>query len=299
MSGGKYAGELYASAEARAKLLGRYEEALARWPEVTGLQLERLTCPTSAGATTVLAFGPGAAVGGAVRAAGARPLLLLHGALSNSIMWMQDAATLAAGRRVFAVDIPGEPGLSEERPLDWQGSGAAAWLRELAAGIGLVDFDILGLSIGGWISLAYAIGRPAGLRSLALLAPSGIGRPRASFIFKAMLQMPRGRAGREAIARSLFGELEPPAGAIEAGTELSEATRPRMEQPRIFTDEELAGIRARLFLAVGERDVMLNSRESAARLGKLQPDAEVHLLPGAGHALLGLAPLVVDFLNKA
>jgi hypothetical protein len=113
-----------------------------------------------------------------------------------------------------------------------------------------------------------------------------------------MLQIPRGLAGREAIARSLYGELEPPEGAIEAGLALSSATNPRMESPRIFTDEELVGIRARLFLAVGGRDVMLRSSESASRLRKLQPEAEIKLLPGAGGVLIDLADLIVDFLDR-
>jgi hypothetical protein len=57
-------------------------------------------------------------------------------------MWMRDAAVLARNRRVYAIDIPGEPGLSAETCLDWQGAGAAAWLGEVVAGLGLVDVDL-------------------------------------------------------------------------------------------------------------------------------------------------------------
>jgi pimeloyl-ACP methyl ester carboxylesterase len=242
------------------------------------------------GETLVLAFGP--------RASERPPLLLLHGTLSNSCMWMGDMATYAQGRRVYAIDIPGEPGLSAETSLDWQGKGAALWLGEVAAALGLGRFDLCGLSIGGWIALSYAIGRPAELRSLILLAPSGIGRTKPSFIFKALLQMPRGEEGYRAIATSLYGDFEPPEGALEAGMEFSRATNPRQESPRIFTNEELAGIQARLFMAVGSKDPMLHSRESRRRLARAKPEAEIFYLHGAGHALLGLAPLVVGFLGR-
>jgi Predicted hydrolases or acyltransferases (alpha/beta hydrolase superfamily) len=299
---------LYVSDEARASLLARYEELLARWREVSGLELERQTVPTAAGKTAVFAFGPGSGTlgemhlaprgGGSAMAAARPPLLLLHGTLSNSCIWLADAAALGADRRVYAVDIPGEPGLSEERPMDWQGSGAAAWLAELVAGLSLEEHDLAGLSIGGWMGLRYAIERPKGLCSLALLSPSGLGRTKTSFLFKAMLQMPRGKRGYEAVARSLYGEREPPEGAIKAGAEFSMSTNARMESPRLFTDEELGRIEARLLLLVGEKDAMLHSRESAQRLKAARPEADVRLLPGAGHALMGMGPMIADFLAR-
>jgi pimeloyl-ACP methyl ester carboxylesterase len=284
---------LYKSSEARAKFLAHYEEVLGRWREITGLELERITLDLPGGTTTAFAFGPSTPAEDAMK-----PLVLLHGTLSNSCMWLADAATLGARRRVFAIDIPGEPGLSAETYVDWQGSGYADWLGQTIDALGLGEHDLVGFSIGGWIALSYAIRKPRNLRSLALLCPSGIGRAKASFIFKAMLQMPRGERGIEKIARSLYGDMEPPEGAIRAGTDFSMATNARMESPRIFTDEELAEIEARLFLAVGEKDVMLHSRESARRLGRIRSEAEIRLLPGAGHALISQSKLVLDFLDR-
>lgn len=298
MSGTEKKTALYKSEEARSRLLGLYEEVLQAWPKgPDGSSLERVRVTTTAGETAVFAFGS--------RAGGKKPLVLLHGTGSNSSMWLADAAALGAERRVYALDIPGEPGLSAQARMDWQGDGSAYWLTQTIDALGLREHDLLGLSIGGWIALSYAIKRSrevstcqGALRALALLCPAGIGRTKGSFILKAMLQMPRGRSGIEAIARSLYGDMAPPEGAIRAGTGLSMATNARMESPRIFTDEELAGIEPRLFLAVGEKDVMLHSRESAERLGRIKPQAEIHLLPGAGHALIGQAKLVLDFFDR-
>ena len=234
------ASPVFKSAASRRAVLEAYEGALARRPlplGASGSGPERLRVATDYGETAVLAFGP--------KEAGRPPLLALHGAGTNSSMWLGEAAALARGRRVFAVDIPGEPGMSEEKPLPWEGEAAAKWLSRVVAGLGLREHEVLGLSIGGWIALGYAIRNPEGLRALALLCPSGIGRTRPSFIWKAAFQMARGRRGLEAISRSLYGDFPPPEEAIRIGTVIAESTNPRMEKPRLFSDGELAGIRAR------------------------------------------------------
>jgi pimeloyl-ACP methyl ester carboxylesterase len=282
---------LYRSAEAKARLLGAYEGALARWDEATGTRLERLRVATEAGETAVFAFGPADA--------SRPPLLLVHGTLSNSSMWMADAAILSRARRVYAIDIPGEPGLSEERRLPWESEIAAAWLAQVVAGLGLRRFALLGLSLGGWISLAYASARPEGLVALGLLCPTGIGRTRVSFMVKGVLAALRGERGIAGLSRSLYGNVEPPPGALEAGRLLMMSTNARMETPRTYGDEELSRIAVPIFLGVGSEDALLRSEESAARLGRLRPEAEIHLLPGAGHALIGLGGRVAAFLDRA
>jgi pimeloyl-ACP methyl ester carboxylesterase len=283
--------QVFKSPEAREAILDAYEEALALWPaDAAGAGPERLRVATSRGETAVLAFGP--------ERSPRPPLVALHGTLSNSSMWVGDAAALSRDRRVFAVDIPGEPGMSEERALSWRSLEAAAWLAEVVTALGLIGHDLLGLSIGAWIALTYAIGAPETLGALALLCPSGIGRTRPSFMWKGMLAMARGRRGLEALSRSLYGDLPPPEEAIRVGTMIAESTNPRMEEARLFADEELMRIRARLFLAVGSKDALLRSEESAARLGRLRPDAEILVLPGAGHALVGLGERVAAFLDR-
>jgi pimeloyl-ACP methyl ester carboxylesterase len=281
---------LYKSEESRARLLGAYEGALARWGDATGTELERIRIPTGAGETAVFAFGQADSV--------RSPLLLLHGTLSNSSMWMADAALLSRARRVFAIDIPGEPGLSEERRLPWEPEIAASWLAQVVAGLRLGRFALLGLSIGAWISLACASSRPEGLQAIALLCPSGIGRTRSSFLFKAMTAGLRGSRGLAELTRSLYGNLEPPSGALEAGEMLSRSTNPRIETPRIYSDEELSRIAAPIFLAVGTKDSLLRSEETAARLRRLRPEAEILMLEGAGHALIGLGGQAADFFER-
>ena len=288
---------LYKSEEARARVMKLVESAHARWPDGSdGEKVERLSVPTAAGTTAVFAFG--------ARNSGARPLILLHGAGSSSTMWIADAAALGRGRRCFAVDIPGEPGMSEERRLPWTAPAVGLWLDEVVAALGLgakggtAGHDLLGLSIGGWIGLAYATRSPQALGSLALLCPSGLGHSRSSFMWKAIFAMARGHRGLESLSRSLYGNIQPPEGAISAGTLVAESTNSRMETPRLFSDAEIERITSPILLVVGEKDGLLRSAESAERLRSLKSKAEVHILKGAGHALTGQGLLVADFLDR-
>jgi len=79
---------------------------------------------------------------------------------------------------------------------------------------------------------------------------------------------------------------------------MAESTNPRMEGPRIYTKTEIAGIKARILLAVGSKDALIRSEESAARLGRAQRGAEIRMLPGAGHALIGLGTDIATFLDR-
>jgi pimeloyl-ACP methyl ester carboxylesterase len=117
-------------------------------------------------------------------------------------------------------------------------------------------------------------------------------------MFKAMLAMARGRRGLEGLSRSLYGDLPAPEEAIRVGTLMAESSNPRMEALRLFTDEELSGIGVPIFLGVGGKDSLLRSKESAQRLARLQPEAEIVLDPRAGHALIGLGTRVDDFLTR-
>jgi pimeloyl-ACP methyl ester carboxylesterase len=121
----------------------------------------------SRGETQVLELGAGS------------PLLLVHGALGDGFAWVPILSPLARMHRVLVVDLPGH-GLAD--PFDYSRVDllvlARTFLREVLDSLKLRAVDVVGSSVGGLWSVAFAIEAPDRVARLVLVgAPAGIKRP--------------------------------------------------------------------------------------------------------------------------
>lgn len=113
------------------------------------------------------------------RGNGPYPTLLVHGGLSEASEW----CLLASGLGDHVV-IPDRPGCGLSYAIDYLGvdfrKHAATWLLGVAEGIEAEQIDLIGNSIGGFFSLAFALANPERVRRLVLVgAPMGLDRPGA------------------------------------------------------------------------------------------------------------------------
>ncbi len=104
----------------------------------------------------------------------APPAVLVHGFGGDLNTWMFNQPALAAGRRVYALDLPGHGGSSKD-----VGDGGLDILAEVLGGF-MAALDIgrahlAGHSLGGAVVLAHARARPDSVASLSLLASAGLG----------------------------------------------------------------------------------------------------------------------------
>ncbi len=161
---------IYKSAAGQAAIQALVDRVLAQWP----VPNQHLHIPTRYGDTFVIASGDMTAP----------PLILLHGTASNSATWMGDIADLASTFRVYAVDIPGEPGKSNPTRFSWDGTAFTDWLDDVLAGLSVEKTILAGMSLGGWATLRYAIDRPQRVVAAVAIVPSGIQQPRLSFVLR-------------------------------------------------------------------------------------------------------------------
>jgi len=106
------------------------------------------------------------------------PLLLLHGGLGEAIQWGHVLPALARNHRVMAVDRPGH-GLAD--PFDYRKvdlfEHARRFIGDILDAERLPSVSIVGCSMGGLLSVAFALSYPERVPRLVLVgAPAGITR---------------------------------------------------------------------------------------------------------------------------
>jgi len=274
--------QIFKSAAGRQAILEIYDSILERWP----VPYEALNISTRYGQTFVLACGDPLAP----------PLVLLHGSSSNSAMWIGDVAEYCRRYRVYALDIPGEPGKSEAVRFDLKEPDPATWLQEVFTCLHFDRAVLLGISLGGWLALKFATTFPEQVEELVLLCPAGVAPQKTSFILQTVGLMFFGQWGIERLIKIVNGSQPMAAETLQYSRLIAENFNPRIEAIPIFSDEDLGRLRMPVLLIVGEQDVLLPSKKTAARLSRLLPELTAIVLPDRGHVLIDFAPQVMDFL---
>jgi pimeloyl-ACP methyl ester carboxylesterase len=218
------------------------------------------------------------------------PLVLAHAFPFDSRMWRQTAAALAGRARVITPDLRGF-GQSELGPDTFSIADLADDLAALLDALNLPAATVGGMSMGGYVALAFAQRHPNRLRSLILADTKAAG------------DTPEGRAGREAAialveTRGVAALLEkqiPRLLSASASEGLRAEVRSLGTQPvrtvvagiRALRDRpdrtaELANIAVPTLVVVGTEDALSPPPEALAMAAAI-PNARVAQIPGAGH----------------
>lgn len=274
----------FKSQAGKTAVLKFYDSLLEHWP----LPNEQFYVNTRYGSTFIIATGE----------KHAPPLILLHGSAMNSVMWLGDTREYSRNHRVYAVDIPGEPGRSDENQLPFSGSAFAEWLNDVYNALALEKASLIGISLGAWLSIKFSLCYPEKVDKLVLLCPAGIGAQRISFLFKAMAHMILGEKGMAILYKTVNGNQPIPDVVLTYQKLIGKHFNYRREVIPLFSDEELKRLSMPTTLFVGEKDIMFHSAKTAERLGNLLPHANINILPGAGHALINLVDKIITFLES-
>jgi pimeloyl-ACP methyl ester carboxylesterase len=217
-------------------------------------------------------------------------------------MWLRDVATLSASHRVYCVDVIGEPGLSAPARLPLDATTYARWLREVFDGLGLTHASVVGVSLGGWLALAFATAEPQRVDHLVLVSPAGIGRAKVSFVVRTLVLMSLGQWGRRKAVMLAVGPMrgKPDATALEIGrfaALIGAHFKHRRERVPIFTDEALRRLTMPTLAIVGAQDALLDSNGTRRRLEARVAQATVRMLSDSGHLIRGENEAIKAFLS--
>jgi 2-succinyl-6-hydroxy-2,4-cyclohexadiene-1-carboxylate synthase len=225
-------------------------------------------------------------------------LVLLHGFTNTGASWDQVVGALPERYRPVAPDIRGHGSAADARPVSLPGV-----IADVSA-LGTSPFDLVGYSMGGRLALHAALALPGRVRRLVLIGASpGIADPAARAERRSADERLAGEveemtiedfAQRWAQTAVLSGQPAAVKAAVHADrlrntpAGLAAALRGLGTGALASLWERLAEVTVPVELVVGERDEKFRAigEEMAAGL----PEARVHVVGGAGHAVHLEAP---------
>jgi esterase len=245
------------------------------------------------------------------KGAGTRPLVLLHGLRDYAYYWQDSANRLSDEFHIFAPDMRGH-GESEFAPGGYLVWAFASDFAGFVDAVGLERFDLVGLSLGSRVSMAYARDNSLRLRHLALcdMGPqmarvgavglkqdmtSKADRPPSSFTlddarrFYAEQWPSLDDASIERLIQNSLVKDEEGMYANRYDRRFADITTKAAIPEINFLWESLTRVKCPALVCRGEHSPILDE-EIASRMVASLPNGRLHVFPDTGHSLPRLAP---------
>lgn len=230
-----------------------------------------------------------------------RTLILVHGFAASVHAWRPWIDRLGKDYRLIAIDLPGH-GLTATPP-GYRATleGNAELVDALAAHLGVNRFVLVGNSMGGAVSLAYAMKHPERLQGLVLVSPAGwpdegSGGPPGGFAllnndagrFMLKLLDPRVVIGGglksayrdESLVTDTLVDRYTDLAMGEGHRDVLLTQRSQPATP--WTPTSFAAIKTPTLVMVGEKDAVIPPRNGRA-IARAIPDAYLVTYPEGGH----------------
>jgi 2-hydroxy-6-oxonona-2,4-dienedioate hydrolase len=151
---------IFKSDEAKARLAEWYDRFLAKIPG----PVERREVPTAHGPSHVLLAGDPSNP----------PLVCCHGSLASSAHLLSELVPLLDRYHLIGLDLPGQSVKGPPVRMNYKDDSLGRWAVEVIDGLGIGEFDLLGVSWGGFAARVTASVVPQRVKKLVLLVPAGV-----------------------------------------------------------------------------------------------------------------------------
>lgn len=304
--------KLYKSVDGYRAIMEWYESLV----EKIGVPFESLYVNTRFGRTHMLASGR----------PDAPALFLISGVAGCAPLWRKQLESLSADFRVYALDIPGQPGRSDPNPPSFLNDDYCDWLKDVLDDLGIERAHVAGISAGAWIAMRFGSLHPDRVGKVVMLGPTGIssarlpvkiwlGRVAQKWKNADVLQddltaksvsskSPGGTFGTfdRQLARAMalctrHYRVDRSLGIYNEATGNVNLWQGLRVLRKFFLPESesvLRQFKAPGLLIFGEHEVLYDPHAVGRKAQKLMPDIRVEVVSGAGHAAIYDRPEVVD-----
>jgi pimeloyl-ACP methyl ester carboxylesterase len=190
--------------------------------------------------------------------------------------------------RIYAVDTNGQPGRSLPNQK-LTASNSSDWITEVLDGLGIQKAHLVGVSLGGWLALNFAIHKPGRTARVVLLDPAAsFEKMSAAFLWHSFLpiMLYPTRAGLIKYFRWMTqGYLV----SRDWGELMLQGILNTRPQPPIravvFTDSELRSVKVPVQVLIGGKSVIYDPQRAFQRARQLIPGVQAEIIPDASHAI--------------
>lgn len=225
----------------------------------------------------------------------AETVVLVHGFSASADSWNRIAAQLTSRYHVIAPDLPGWGESTRIDSASYAYPAQVERLHQFLQQLGLSRFHLVGHSMGGCFSSAYAARYPDEVITLGLIAPHGVTAPEESELARAVAQgdnwlVVSSMPAFERLMENLF--VKRPYAPRSVMKYFAEQTISRhAKTQRIFDEiqvdnpplmEQLAKIKAPTFIIWGDQDKLIHV-SAAEVFRKSIGNSEVLIMKETGH----------------
>lgn len=238
-----------------------------------------------------------------------RPVVFFHGASGSWRHWIRQVETFRGRGRLIMADLPGF-GRSDmpELPLDFTDMS-----REVAASLDEVigadsSYDLAAFSYGGSVTSEFLHLHKGRQRRILLCAPAGFGTPGRPPMLKVRgLEGPELLEAHRANLESIMIAEPARIDALALSIQMRNSAESRLRLNGVTRPSDLtrglADFDGPVTLIWGSRDAFMpegGARRRMAQIEAARPDADLHLIDGAGHwVAYEAADRVNDILGRA
>jgi pimeloyl-ACP methyl ester carboxylesterase len=212
-------------------------------------------------------------------------LLLTHGYSSTSAMWKGQIETLSKTHKLVLWDMRGHG--QSDYPNDLAAYSEALTVADMAAlldAVGARTAIVGGLSLGGYMSLAFHRAHPDRVRALLIIDTGpGFKKDDAREVWNKRAHETGDRFGREGLAVLKSGSRERSTVSHRDASGLARAARGMLTQRDARVIESLPDIKVPSLVVVGADDAPFLA--AADYMAAKIPGATKVVIPAAGHAV--------------
>ncbi|HEY4940787.1 MAG TPA: alpha/beta fold hydrolase [Rhizomicrobium sp.] len=211
-------------------------------------------------------------------------ILLTHGYSATAQMWSGQIAALSKSHKLVLWDMRGH-GQSDypDDPALYSEEATVADMAALLDAVGAKTAIVGGLSLGGYMSLAFHATHPERVRALLIIDTGpGFKKDEAREGWNQTSRRTAERYEKDGLGQLSSGSAERATARHRDASGLARAARGMLAQKNARVIESLPNIKVPSLVVVGEKDTpfLAASDYMAAKI----PGAEKAVIPGAGHA---------------